>query len=279
MKPDLRATILRNPLVFTGIFIVLPFMLGGWMAPLIAPHDPLAVNFEKRLVGPDADYPFGTDELGRCVLSRLIYGARISMALSIKMILVITGIGFLVGISSGLAGGWFDFAVMRLLDCVLGFPSLVLALAITGFLGPSLDAVCIGITAGWWTIYARLIRGLVAVGKRREFVEAAEVIGTSGFALVWRHILPQVLPPVLVLASLDAGWIILSLSGLSFLGLGAQPPTPEWGTMLNDAAGYMRAAPLQMIACGATITMAVMGFNLLGEGLRDVLQVKEPARW
>lgn len=184
---------------------------------------------------------------------------------------VVTAIAFTVGTLSGYYGGWLDTTLMGLVDLLLAFPALILAVAIAGTLGPSLINVMIAMAAVWWAGYARLIRGLVLSVRQREYVEAARAIGASDRRIMSHHILRNILGPVVVLATLDMGWIILGISGLNFLGLGAQPPTPEWGAMLNDGRPFLQSAPQMMLYPGAAICLVVLGFNLLGDGLRDVL--------
>ena len=180
-------------------------------------------------------------------------------------------IGVSAGAIAGYAGGWMDMAIMRLVDLLLAFPLLVLALAITGFIGVGMGSVLVGVVSVWWASYARIVRGLVLSLRERPFVEAARAMGASPARIVIRHLLPNVLPPIIVLATLEMGSLLLVISGLNFLGLGVQPPTPEWGAMLNDGRPFLRSAPQLMIYPGLAISLAVMGFNLLGDGLRDRL--------
>jgi ABC-type dipeptide/oligopeptide/nickel transport system permease subunit len=271
----LFSRILGNPMALSGIILIGLIVTGVAFAPEIAPHDPLAVNLEQRLLGPNPTFPLGTDELGRCVLSRLLYGGRLSLWAGFYVSVIILAVGVAVGMVCGLAGGWVESLFMRVVDLLLALPPLILALAVAGIMGPSLAHVMTGVACIYWAVYARLVRGLVLSAREKEYVEAAQILGTRGFRLVVRYILPQVLPGILVLASFEMKWVILAISGLSFLGLGAQPPTPEWGSMLNEARVVMRSSPHLMMATGGAIFLTVLGFNLLGEGLRDAFQVKE----
>lgn len=272
---DLLRRIVGNRLAVAGLILI--GLIGTLVvsAPQIAPHDPLALNLDQRLLGPSRSFPLGTDDLGRCVLSRLLFGGRLSLGAGLYVSAIILAAGFTVGTISGLAGGRLDSLLMRLVDLLLAFPPLILALTVAGLLGPSLTHVMTGVAFVGWAAYARLVRGLVLSAKDREYVEAARVLGARGLRLVTRTVLPQVLPGVLVLASFEMKWVVLAISGLSFLGLGAQPPTPEWGAMLNEARMVMRSNPHLMMATGGAIFLTVLGFNLLGEGLRDAFQVKE----
>jgi peptide/nickel transport system permease protein len=268
-----------QPLLLAGLLLVALLVLVAAGGPWLAPHDPLAMDLRARLSGATADYPLGTDHLGRCLLSRLLHGARLSLGASLVVSLLVLLPGLAVGLAAGLGGRRLDSLLMRVVDIFLAFPSLVLALAVIGVLGPSLPSAATGIVLGWWPLYARMVRGTVLAAREREFVLAARAAGTGGGALVWRCILPQVAPPLLVMLSLEVGAILLVFSGLSFLGLGAQPPTPEWGAMLNEARTYLRTAPHLMAWTGGAITVAVLAFNLVGEGLRDLFQVREMTTW
>ena len=236
-------------------------------APLVAPHDPTAVDARAILAPPSGEHWLGTDNLGRDIFSRLVYGARWSLGAAGAAAVAIVLVGITVGVISGYVGGLVDDVTMRIVDVLLAF----LALAIVGTLGPSLQNVLIGMVSVWWVEYARVMRGLTLGVRGREYVTAAQCAGATAGHVMLRHILPNVVPSVLVLATLELGGLILAISGLSFLGLGAQPPTPEWGTMLNDGRPFFQRAPQLMIYPGLAITLVVVGCNLLGDGLRDVL--------
>jgi peptide/nickel transport system permease protein len=246
-------------------------MLAAVLAPAITPFDPAAADPTLRLAPPSIEHPLGTDNLGRDVLSRLLFGSRWSLGTAALATVLVMTIGVAIGSVAGYYGGALDDLVGLVVDMLLAFPSLVLALAIAGMLGPGIVNVMIGLVSVWWVGYARVVRGLVLAVRERPFVEAARCLGAPDRRLILQHILPNVLPPVVVLATLEMGGIILAISGLSFLGLGAQPPTPEWGAMLNDGRPFLFSAPQLMIYPGLAISLVVIGFNLLGDGLRDVL--------
>lgn len=270
--------LLADRLALAGLVIILLVVTAGIMAPYLAPNDPEKVVLSQKLASPSVEYPLGTDHLGRCILSRLIYGTRVSLSTAAIALATIMLISIPLGTVSGYLGGRLDNLVMRVVDVLLAFPGLVLALVIAGMLGPGLLNVMIAVAAVWWVGYARVIRGVVLSVKEKEFVLAARSSGTSHLGIIIRHILPNVLSPVIVLATLDMGSLILAISGLSFLGLGAQPPTPEWGVMLNDGRPYMQVEPRLMIYPGLAIMTVVLAFNLLGDGLRDALDPKGTTR-
>ncbi|MDQ3135607.1 MAG: ABC transporter permease subunit [Acidobacteriota bacterium] len=261
----------RDRAAVVGLVIIALLAALALAAPLIAPHDPATQHLHERLAAPNLTFPLGTDNLGRCLLSRLLYGARVSLTAATAASVLVLLIGVSVGAIAGYAGGWVDMAIMRLVDLLLAFPLLVLALAITGFIGVGMGSVLVGVVSVWWASYARIVRGLVLSLRERPFVEAARAMGASPARIVIRHLIPNVLPPIIVLATLEMGSLLLVISGLNFLGLGVQPPTPEWGAMLNDGRPFLRSAPQLMIYPGLAISLAVMGFNLLGDGLRDKL--------
>ncbi len=263
--------LLQDPASVLGLGIVLATLAGALLAPWLAAHDPTAVSLEHRLLGPSGQNLLGTDHLGRDEVSGLLYGARTTLGAALVVLAIVMGIAFTVGAISGYCGGWLDSLLMGLVDLLLAFPGLVLAVAIAGTLGPGLLNLLVALAAVWWAGYARLIRGMVLAARQREYVEAARAMGASPLRIMVRHIWPNILGPVVVLVTLDLGWIVLGISGLSFLGLGAQPPTPEWGAMLNDARPFLQTAPRLLLAPGAAIVLIVLGFNLLGDGLRDLL--------
>ena len=260
-----------------GLGIILTVMAVAFLAPYVA-NDPVKVDLAKRLAPSSALFPLGTDHLGRCILSRLIYGTQVSLPIAGLTLAVIILIGIPIGILSGYCGGRVDNIIMRVVDVLLAFPSLVLALVIAGMLGPGLINVLIALASVWWVEYARFVRAIVLSVKAKEFVLAARASGTSDVGIITRHILPDVLSPVIVLATLDMGKLILVISGLSFLGLGAQPPAPEWGAMLNDGRPYLQVAPQLMLYPGLAIMTVVLAFNLLGDGLRDALDPRDTVR-
>jgi peptide/nickel transport system permease protein len=256
-----------------GLAIVVLLVLLAIFAPQLSPNDPTDVRLGDRLISPFAEskYPLGTDHLGRCVLSRLLYGARVSLAVGIIVVGISTVVGVTLGVVSGYYGGIYDSAIMRLVDATLSLPSIFLAVVIAGMLGRGLASVMIALVAIEWTSYARVTRGSVLSLKEKEFVESARSLGTRDSYIMARHILPNVIAPVIVVATIGMAYVILAAAALSFLGFGAQPPTPEWGAMLNAGRVYMRTAPHLTIFPGFAIMLLVLAFNLLGDGLRDVL--------
>jgi peptide/nickel transport system permease protein len=267
----MRLKILRDPASLLGLLLVGLVFLAALFAPLLAPHDPEPVSLTERLLPPGGEYPLGTDGLGRCLYSRLLFGARLTLQYSLTVLAVTLVIGIPVGLLAGYCGGIIDSVIMRFVDIILAFPNLVLALVVVGILGPGLLNAMLALALVSWVGYARVVRGMVLSIKEKEYIAAARVCGSRGPALVRRHVLPNVLPPVAVLATLDLGKLILAISTLSFLGLGAQPPAPEWGAMINDARPFMQTFPRLMVIPGAAIAVTVLGFNLLGDGLRDAL--------
>ena len=271
------ARLARDRFGLLGLFLVGVLITLSIAAPLITPQDPSAIDAARRLAPASYVHPLGTDNLGRDVLSRLLYGSRWSLGTVAIATMVILSIGVTMGIVAGYVGGVVDEIIMRIVDVLLAFPSLLLALAIVGMLGPGLFTMMIGLVSVWWASYARIVRGLVLSMRDRDFVTAARSLGANDGHIVFRHILPNVLPPVAVLATIEMGELILAVAGLGFLGLGAQPPTPEWGAMVNDGRFFLLSAPRLMIYPGIAISLAVIGFNLLGDALRDVLDPRTSA--
>ena len=265
----------KNKIAIIGLIIIISLAFIALFAPFIAPHDPIEQNLDKRLLTPCREYPMGTDDLGRCLLSRIIYGTRVSLKLGVIVVGIITVIGVTLGLISGYYGGIVDEIIMRLVDVVLAFPGIILALAVAGALGPGLFNVMLALAMVGWTGLARVVRGSVLSIKEKEFVESARALGCSDLHIMTRHILPNVMAPVIVLATLDMAFIILAAAGLSFLGLGAQPPTPEWGSMLNSGRAFMRTAPHLTTYPGLAIMVTVLAFNFLGDGLRDALDPRQ----
>ena len=263
--------LLRDWAAIVGLAIVFVLVGLAITAPLVAPHDPAAQYLAERLQSPSLAFPLGTDNLGRCILSRLLFGARLSLGFAGFASLLVLLVGVFVGAVSGYAGGFLDVVVMRVVDLVLAFPLLLLALAITGFVGVGIGSLLIGIVSVWWASYARIVRGLVLSLRERPFIEAARAGGVTPMRIITRHVIPNVIPPIIVLATLEMGSLLLAISGLNFLGLGVQPPAAEWGAMLNEGRPFLRSAPQLMIYPGLAISLAVVGFNLLGDGLRDTL--------
>ncbi len=262
---------LRNRGAMIGLAIVTFIVVLAVGATWIAPHDPDQQFGIRRLEPPSLEFPLGTDNLGRDIFSRLVYGARPSVGSAAVATVFILSIGITVGAWAGYIGGIVDDVAMRIVDVLLAFPTLILALAIVGVLGPGLENMLLAITLVVWAYYARLVRGIVLEIRERPYVKAAIALGGNRVYIIFRHILPNIISPVIVLASLQMGFLILTTAGLSFLGLGIQPPTAEWGAMLNAGRNFFQLAPQLMIYPGLMISLTVLGFNLLGDGLRDVL--------
>ncbi len=265
------ALLLEDRTALGGAVLVGLAVAGAVAAAAIAPAPPDLIDVTNRFAGPSAAHPLGTDNLGRDSLSRLLFGARLSLSSALVTTAAITLIGIAVGLASGYYGGAVDAVLMRVVDVLLALPRLVLALAITGVLGPSLVNLMLAIAAVGWADYSRLVRGVVLSLRERPFVESARAVGASHGRIMLRHIAPNLLGQVIVLSTLDLGAILLTLSGLSFLGLGVRPPAPEWGSMLAEGKNFLDRAPQLMLYPGMAISLSVLGFNLLGDGLRDLL--------
>ncbi|MDE2919049.1 MAG: ABC transporter permease subunit [Chloroflexota bacterium] len=263
--------LLREPGTALGLILVVSLLLAGLVAPWSPLADPTEINLRERLRSPSPEHLLGTDHMGRDTFSRLVHGARATLLAAAATLVLSMTIAVTVGLLSGYYGGWPDTALMWVVDLLLAFPSLILALAVAGALGPGLLNVLLAVGAVWWVGHARIIRGITLGEREMAYVTAARASGASDRRIILRHIAPNILGPIVVLASLDIGWIILGIAGLSFLGLGAQPPTPEWGAMLSDARPHLQTAPHLILLPGAAIFLAVLGFNLLGDGLRDLL--------
>ena len=268
---------LKNPLTVLGLMIAISLIFIAILAPQIAPYPDQGrgnSNVKGRLTPPGYEYFFGTDDLGRDIFSRVIFGARVSLKAAIIVILIVVIIGTPLGIIAGYFGGKIDEVIMRISDMVLAFPSLLLAIAIVAALGPSLMNAMIALSVPWWPWYTRLARGQTISLRERQFVEAAKAIGVSDFKIMIRHILPNCLTPIIVQATLDMGYIILSLAGLGFLGLGTQPPTADWGVMISNGRTFILDQWWYSTFPGLAIFITVLGFNLLGDGLAEVLNPK-----
>jgi peptide/nickel transport system permease protein len=264
-----RGPILANPLNMVAFALIAVFAACALLAPVLAPYDPLAQDLGSRLRPPSSEHWLGTDSLGRDIASRILYGARISLIIGVVVVTMAGVVGTVIGLVAGYAGGLVDEALMRLTEVFLAFPALILAMAIAGALGPSLTNAIIAIAAVTWAVYARLVRGQILSLRRREFVEAARAIGASRTRIVFRHLLPNALAPLMIQASFDLGSSIIAAAGLSFIGFGAQPPTPEWGVMISEGRNYISTQPWLSLFPGLAILLAVGSFNLLGDGLRD----------
>ena len=265
----------KHKLAMLGLTVVVLIVLIAIAAPVVAPHDPFQPRLDHFRQGPSLTYPLGTDAFGRDVLSRLIYGTRYSLPiglLSTSLAILIGGpAGFVSGFYAATRRSWVDSLLMRTMDVILAFPSFLLALMLVSALGPSLENAMIAIGIVAIPVYARLARGAVLAIKEREFITAARVCGASDLWIMVRHVLPNSIQPIIVQGTLGVASAILTAAGLSFLGLGARPPTPEWGTMLNDGRAVLATAPWVTLFPGIAILLAVLAINLLGDGLRDAL--------
>ncbi len=267
----------RNQLTKISLFIVLGLIILAIISPYVIPypeHAQMGTNPQDKLLPPSSQYFFGTDELGRDIFSRVLYGTRISLNTALLAVGLALLIGIPLGAIAGSIGGYIDEIIMRITDIFLSFPPLLLAIAISSILGPSLQNAMLAIAISWWPWYTRLIRGQAISLKERQFVKAAEAIGTSPIKIIFSHIVPNCISPVIVQASMDMGGVILTIASLSFLGLGAQPPTPEWGLMINTSRNYFLNAWWYSIFPGIAIFITVLAFNLLGDGLREILDPK-----
>jgi peptide/nickel transport system permease protein len=266
---------LRQKLGLAGLVVLVLVGLVSLAAPYLATRDPRAQDLGNKLQAPSARYPLGTDQLGRDVLARVMHGGRNTLGGALLALVILSALGILIGGLAGYAGGLVETLLMRLTDAVLTFPYLVLALALAAAFTPSLLTVVIAVAVTWWGHYARVIRGMVLGVCAMPFVETAHALGAGHGRLIGRHVMPNVAPPIIVLSTLDLGLIILSMAALSYLGLGVQPPAPEWGMMLNESRLYMFTAPHLMIFPGAMIFVTVLAANLLGDALRDVLDPRQ----
>jgi peptide/nickel transport system permease protein len=269
-----RAVLSRPTAVFGGVVLVLVSLLAVF-APWIAPYDPLATSWAAVRRAPSAAHWFGTDEVGRDLLSRTLWGARASLSAGVIAVTIAVGAGVPIGMLAGYVGGWVDAVIGRLTDAMLAVPFLILAIALAAFLGPSLGnaMIAIGVTAT--PIFVRLARGQVLAARAEDWVEAARAVGNPPARILLRHILPNILPPVMVQATLAVAAAIIAEASLSFLGLGQQPPAPSWGSMLNTAQRFLTQAPWMAVFPGIAIFLTVLAFNLFGDGLRDALDPKK----
>lgn len=269
---------LRNPSLVIGGLIILILVVLAVFAPLLATHGVDQPDMRNRFSLPSAAHWLGTDNLGRDLWSRLIYGARISLSIGIISVSVAALIGTSVGLAAGYFGGWVDMLLMRITDVFLGFPAVVLTLAIVAVLGPGIVNISAAIIAVTWTEYARVVRSTTLVLREQNYVQAAKALGAGWPRILFMEILPNTLGPIIVLASLGLGTAVIIESALSFLGFGLPPPTPTWGWTLSYGTRFIRDEPWLSIIAGATIMVTVLGFNLLGDGLRDILDPRQLTR-
>jgi peptide/nickel transport system permease protein len=272
MRPRIRKYSV-GILISTGILALFLFM--ALFAGFIAPHNPEEANLQDRLQGPSMEYPLGTDHLGRCIMSRIIFGARISLSVGLLVVSTSLVFGMAVGTISGYYGGMLDEIIMRIVDTFLAFPGLLLALGISGLFGAGFTNMVIALIIVEWTSYARLARSSVIEIKEHDYVTASRGLGAKDSHIIIHHIIPNIISPLIVMATIGMGYAILASAGLSFLGFGVQSPTPEWGSMLTDGRIYIRSAPYIMIFPGLAIMAAVLAFNYLGDDLRDMLDPRK----
>jgi len=265
---------LRNRLVVFGAGIIALMAVLAVCAELVAPYDPTEMKVVDALKAPSRAHPFGTDRFGRDVLSRTIYGSRIALGVALSSIAMALLVGSVLGLVGGFVGGWSDLAIGRVMDILFSFPTLVLAIAISAMLGPGLNNAVLAIAVVYAPLFCRVARGPVIAERAKEHVAAAIGLGAGSSRVIFRHILPNVLAPLIVQGSVALAFAILIEASLSYVGLGTQPPDPSWGTMLNEGRSYLETAPWMSIFPGIAIMLAVLGFNLLGDGLRDVLDPK-----
>ncbi|MEG6520534.1 nickel transporter permease [Desulfotomaculum sp. 1211_IL3151] len=262
----------KDKFAVIGGVILLVVILCAIFAPLITHYDPNETQLEQRLLPPGTEGHFlGTDEVGRDMFTRLVYGARVSVMIGFVAVAIALFFGILVGLFAGYYGGWIDTILMRCIDVLMAFPYVLLAISIIAALGPGLLQAMVAISIVGIPYYARIVRGTVLSLRNKEFIEAEKALGASNMRIIFKHILPNTMAPIIVAATLDVGWMIIAAAGLSFLGLGAQPPTAEWGVMLSEGRKFLRVAPYVSLLPGVCIFLVVLSLNLLGDGLRDAL--------
>lgn len=270
--PGLRRAAGYNPLATVGVILVVIFLIFALFAPWIAPQDPAFIDLPARLSPPSHAHWFGADELGRDILSRIIYGARISMLVGSSVVIGSLFLGLIVGSIAGYYGGRVDrFVNVVVMNAFLSFPGILLAIAFVAFRGPGIFNLILALSLGGWVGYARLVRAQVLATREREFVEAARALGASDWRVITRHILPNIIQPVIVQAAIGMAGAILAEATMSFLGLGVAPPTASWGSMLNDARSHLFDAPHLVIFPAVAVMLAVLAFNFIGDALRDYL--------
>ena len=264
----------RQHLAIASLIVILLLVLSAVFAPLIAPYDPAIPDYDSLLDGPSATHFLGTDAYGRDILSRIIWGGRVSLSVGFLSVALGGVVGIIIGLLSGFFGGWLDGVLMRLMDVLLAFPGIILAIGVVALLGPGIDNVIYSIAVFSVPVFARLVRGTTLSLKQTLYVQAARSIGVGRAALMLRHILPGAMPGVIVYASLRLGTSILTAASLSFIGLGARPPSAEWGAMLSDGRSFLGVADHLTLFPGLAIFATVLAFNLLGDGLRDAMDQK-----
>jgi peptide/nickel transport system permease protein len=266
--------LLKNPSSRFGLALIIAEIMIAVLAPYISPYDPLKININDRLAPPSYVHFMGTDEYGRDILSRLIWGARVSLFVGVVVVTVALVIGFIAGAIAGFFGSWVDNFIMRVADVFLAFPGVLLAIGIMAALGVSVPNLIIALSIVFWPSFARVVRSEALSVSQSEYVQASRVIGSSRIRIIVEHILPNTVAPVIIVATLGIGFVILSESALDFLGLGVNQPTPSWGNMIADGRPFFISSPYQMLFPGIMITLTVLAFNLLGDSLRDALDPK-----
>jgi peptide/nickel transport system permease protein len=266
--------VLRDPRFIIGVFVAALLSFIALFGRGLCPNDPLAVDFYSILLLPGGNFPLGTDNLGRCIFSRLLAGAGVTLASALFVETFIFTFGLALGLLTGYFEGPADAAGLLLTDTMLAFPSIILALVVAGFLGPGLENLLIAMCCVHWVGHARVARSLTRRTREKTFVISSRAAGSGHIKIIFRHILPHILPQLLVYSTLNISSVLISLSSMSFLGLGVRPPQPEWSAMLNEARSYMNTNPLALVASIVCILLAIMGFQLIGEALRDGLEVR-----
>jgi len=264
----------RNPIAIVGFVIIASFVLTAIIAPYVSPHDPLDTNPLDKLQAPNSTHLFGTDQLGRDILSRVLCGARISLRIALIVAALAGSVGTVVGLLAGYFGGMIDNLLMRLTDMFMAFPQLILAMAISSALGPSLQNAILAVALTEWTFFARLARSKAIAIREEDYVEAARAMGASRTRILFRHVLPMSISPLIIQLTLEMGTSIRTAASLGFLGLGAQPPRPEWGVMITAGRSYLPGQWWVSTFPGLAVFVVILGFNLLGDGIRDVLDPK-----
>lgn len=267
----MMTNIFKYKKAMAGLVILISLAATALLAPVLTPWDPYEQHVDRRLERPSAQYLLGTDSLGRCVLSRIIYGTRLSLKIAVVIVAIQVVVGLIVGGIAGYFGGFFGGLIMRLVDIVMALPSLALALVLAGIMGPGLAGITAAMCITGWAEYARIIRGDILVLKEKEFIKSCQSFGYSDWYILIRHVIPNILAPVIILATLSTGFVILLVAAFSFIGLGAQPPLADWGTMLNEGRPFMRMAPHLTIFPGLAVMITTLAFNLLGDALRDIM--------
>lgn len=274
MKGTIFRRFMRRKVSVIGAVVLLMFFLIAVLGPILCPQDPLTQDLLNAYAKPSAEHWFGTDNLGRDTFTRMVYGARVSLALSFSGVVSGCLIGILMGVCAGFFGGWVDNLISRIIDILLAFPGLLLAITVVAILGSGLQNTAVAIAIFSIPSIARMVRGIVITNKSAEYIQACRVMGASNSRMIFTHIIPNAVSQIIVNITLNLGTAILTASSLSFLGLGVTPPDPEWGAMLSTGRDVIRAHPLQVFIPGIAITLVVMSFSLVGDGLRDALDPK-----